>query len=91
MDPRSNQIVWEYKDSPINNFFSGYISGARRLANGNTLITEGQSGRMFQVTPEKEVVWEYVNPYFEPDFEGVLTNNVFRATHYLREEVRRLD
>lgn len=87
VDPKTNEIVWEYKDAPITNFFSGYISGARRLPNGNTLITEGQSGRMFQVTPEKEVVWEYVNPHFEPDAEGALTNNVFRATHYLREDV----
>ena len=47
------------------NFHSNIISGARRLPNGNTLITEGFFGRMFQVTPEGEVVWEYINPEFD--------------------------
>ena len=34
-----------------------------RLPNGNTLSAEGFFGRMFQVTPEGEAVWEYTNPY----------------------------
>jgi hypothetical protein len=34
-----------------------------RLPNGNTFIDEGQSGRLFQVTPDGDIVWEYVNPY----------------------------
>ncbi len=87
VDPTSNEIVWQYQDSPAYNFFSPYISGARRLANGNTLITEGMFGRMFQVAPDGEVVWEYVNPYFHADVEGQVVNRVFRATHYLPEEV----
>ena len=79
----------EYRDNPAYNFFSAYISGARRLPNGNTLITEGQFGRMFQVTPEGEVVWEYINPHFHiEDIERTrLVNRVFRATHYLKEEI----
>jgi hypothetical protein len=36
---------------------------AQRLPNGNTLITEGMHGRIFQVTPSGEVVWEYLTPY----------------------------
>jgi hypothetical protein len=63
VEPETNRIVWEYHDDPLYNFFSPYISGARRLPNGNTLITEGMFGRM-QVTPEREVVWEYVYPHF---------------------------
>jgi len=87
VDPQTKQIVWEYRDVPLYNFFSPYISGARRLPNGNTLITEGVFGRMFQVTPEKEVVWEFINPHFYPAPDGALTNAVFRATHYLAAEV----
>jgi hypothetical protein len=44
-------------------FYSFNISSARRLPNGNTLIDEGQAGRFFQVTPEGEIVWEYVSPF----------------------------
>jgi len=51
--------VWAYKDAPL--FFSPFISGAQRLANGNTLICSGAAGRVFEVTPEKEVVWDWRN------------------------------
>ena len=30
---------------------------------GNTLICEGSNGRIFEVTPAGEIVWEYVNPF----------------------------
>ncbi len=87
VDPKTNEVVWEYSDSPQYNFFSPYVSGARRLANGNTLVTEGMFGRMFQVAPEGEVVWEYIDPRFYPDTDGALTNGVFRATHYQSHEI----
>ena len=87
IDPNTNQTVWEYRDNPAYNFFSPYISGARRLGNGNTLITEGMFGRMFQVTPESEVVWEYINPHFYTDVENLVVNRVFRATHYMPGEI----
>ena len=89
VDPKTNDVVWEYRDAPAYNFFSYFISGARRLPNGNTLITEGFSGRMFQVTPDKEVVWEYINPHFHPDprADGATVNSVFRATHYQVHEI----
>ena len=54
-----------------------------RLANGNTLICEGQWGRLFEVTPDSEIVWDYVSPYFNgkdvPYAEG---NFVFRCYRY---------
>jgi hypothetical protein len=52
---------WYYLDK--GRFFSGFISGAQRLPNGNTLICQGADGRLFEVTPGKEIVWEYVNPH----------------------------
>ena len=87
VNPESGEIVWKYQDSPSGCFFSPYISGARRLPNGNTLITEGGFGRMFQVTPEGEVVWEYINPHFTESFSGYLSNSVFRAHHYMADEI----
>ena len=90
VDTSTNEIVWEYRDNPPFNFFSAYISGARRLPNGNTLITEGQPGRIFQVTPDGQVVWEYVNPHFAPNEQGFVVNSVFRSTHYLPEQAPQL-
>ena len=87
VDPSTNALVWEYHDKPVFNLFSPNISGARRLPNGNTLITEGRFGRIFQVTPSNEVVWEYVNPHFLTTSDGVTSNAVFRATHYTSEQL----
>ena len=90
VDPATNQIVWQYRDNPPFNFFSAYISGARRLPNGNTLVTEGHFGRIFQVTPEGSVVWEYINPHFAPNEQGYVVNSVFRATHYMPDAIAQL-
>jgi hypothetical protein len=59
---------WSYGDKESERFSSGFISGAQRLKNGNTLICSGADGRLFEVTPENEIVWEYVNPFFD---EGI--------------------
>lgn len=90
IDPDTKQIVWQYIDRPPYNFFSPFISGAQRLPDGNTLITEGQFGRMFQVTSSGEVVWEYINPHFLPGPLNALVNSVFRARHYLSQEISAL-
>lgn len=85
VDPVTKQIVWQYDASlshrAIWTFFSGFISSAQRLKNGNTLITEGQSGRIFQVTPKGEIVWEYVNPHYgySSKDDTYQTNYVYRA------------
>jgi hypothetical protein len=67
INPVTKQIVWQYsaEDSgaPGWAFRSTHISAARRLPNGNTFIDEGQSGRLFQVTRDGDIVWEHVNPY----------------------------
>jgi hypothetical protein len=88
VDPRTSAIVWEYTDPSLFEFFSPYISGAQRLANGNTLVCEGCHGRIFEVTRDREVVWEYVSPHFafEPGAPGV-NNWVFRALRYTVEEI----
>ncbi|MBS5522307.1 MAG: aryl-sulfate sulfotransferase [Clostridiales bacterium] len=72
IDPATYEVVWEYMKAVRNEkdvnemgaqqFFSPYISSAQRLPNGNTLIDEGADGQMIEVTPQKEIVWEFINP-----------------------------
>lgn len=89
VDPKTGAIVWAYRDSPLQNFFSPYIGGAQRLANGNTLVCEGCFGRIFEVTAGGQVVWEYISPhFFDVPLLGTV-NWVFRAFRYSREDVRR--
>ena len=91
IEPSSKNVVWEYRDAVAHSFFSALISNAQRLPNGNTLINEGLFGRLFEVTPEGDVVWEYVNPYFGPSTAPPKeqTNSVFRAYRYTAEEIAR--
>ena len=63
VNPVTNEIEWEYKADPPQSFYSSLISNARRLPNGNTLICEGMKGRIFEVTMDGEIVWEYINPF----------------------------
>jgi uncharacterized protein (UPF0248 family) len=62
LDPRSGEIVWEYKGVPPESFFSADRGSAQRLPNGNTLITDSAEGRVIEVTKDGEVVWEFYNP-----------------------------
>jgi hypothetical protein len=73
IDPVTLELVWSYV-AP--RFFSTNISGAQRLPNGNTLITEGAGGRMFEVTRDGAIVWEYMNPLFAGPRQS---NDVYRA------------
>jgi predicted Rdx family selenoprotein len=58
VDPTTKEIVWLYEDGE--QFHSSYTSSAQRLVNGNTLICEAAGKRVFEVTCEGEIVWEYV-------------------------------
>jgi hypothetical protein len=53
---------WSYTAPNKPDFFAKLISGAQRLPNGNTIICSGPDGKVFEVTPEKETVWTFVNP-----------------------------
>ena len=69
IDPTGNRLVWVYDDDHF--FFSRFTANCQRLPNGNTLIFEAMCKRLFEVTPEKEIVWEYI-----------LTENAQRVYRY---------
>jgi hypothetical protein len=87
IEPAACEIVWPYEETPPIAFFSPIISNAQRLSNGNTLINEGATGRLFEVTAEGEVVWEYINPYFCGPTARDQQNAVFRAYRYPLDRV----
>ncbi len=78
LDPNTNEVVWRYLAPTIVAFFSFMVSGAVRLPNGNTFITEGASGRLFEVTPSGRTVWEWITPWIVPSSFGP-TPITFRA------------
>lgn len=62
LDPVCKDIVWAYQASPLEDFFSKSRGSCQRLPNGNTLITESDRGRVFEITHSGSIVWEFYNP-----------------------------
>lgn len=89
IDPVAMKIVWQYTPSEAgflmpmdaNRFYSPFISGAQRLPNGNTLICEGSDGRVFEVTKDYEIVWEYINPYWGTMIPMNMVYRAYRAPY----------
>jgi outer membrane protein assembly factor BamB len=62
IDPVSEQVTWEYGSE----LFFAYVGGtAQPLPGKNILITSGNGGRTFEITPDGRIVWEWV-PSFNP-------------------------
>lgn len=64
LDRFSKRIVWEYKTDPPDAFFTEERGSIQRFPNGNTLITESDTGRVFEITSDGRIVWEWYNPHF---------------------------
>lgn len=78
--------AWRYTDSIKTKFYSQIISGAQMLSNGNVLICSGVQGRFFEVTANKQLVWQYRNPVnatsIQADGQVAGNNSVFRCSFY---------
>ena len=62
INPSSGKIVWSFGGGDEKQlFYSSTMSSCQRLPNENTFICEGTWGRLFEVNPSGELVWEYVN------------------------------
>jgi hypothetical protein len=61
-EPLTQQIEWAYLGTEENDFFSATLGACQRLPNGNTLITESEAGRAFEITHDQKIVWEFYNP-----------------------------
>ena len=85
--------IWIYTAENPLDFYSRAISGAQRLPNGNTLVCDGDHGEFFEVSPDTEIVWLYINPVIQTgplmqgdpipeDPNGGPMNPVFRILRY---------
>jgi len=81
LDPKTDEIVWQYKANPPSDFHSPHSGGCERQPNGNTVIVETALGRMFEVTPSCEIVWEYIYPNYIP-YHGRFSNEPWRVHRY---------
>ncbi len=64
-NPLTNAKVWEYTANPRESLRALMLGSAQRLSNGNTLVcaaTDDKGGQIFELTPDKKIVWSYVSP-----------------------------
>ncbi len=67
LDPIEEKIVWSYQAPEPSTFFTVARGSCQRLPNGNTLITDSNHGRAFEVTRAGEIVWDFLNPHLSSD------------------------
>ena len=85
VNPETSKIEWEYREDPAFDFNSFICSGAQRQPNGTTLICESLKGRIFEVTHDGEIVWEFHSPFYYDHAVFGNNNMVFRAYRYSSE------
>jgi outer membrane protein assembly factor BamB len=83
VNPVTMELVWSYENSPDSVFFTQNRGSQMKLANGNVLITESTGGRLFEVTLDGEIVWEFISP----DIIGGSIGVVNWAQRYTAEEL----
>jgi hypothetical protein len=54
--------LWRYTAAVPETMYSGGLSSAQRMPNGNVFICSGQQGRLIEVDREGTTQWEYVIP-----------------------------
>ncbi len=70
--PMGGEVRIAFQNSEETPFFSPKQGTVNVLENQNMLITETHTGRVFEVTPDGEVVWTYINAYDDNKIASVI-------------------
>ncbi len=58
-DVVKDKVAWTYT---ADGFFTRGTGAQQELPNGDILVTESERGRIFEVTRDGRIVWDYLNP-----------------------------
>jgi hypothetical protein len=90
IDPHTREVTWEYRGPASNPLFSRTSAGVEVLPNGNVFIVETNKGRVLEVTPGKEIVWEFHSPYRTGE-DDTLVASIFHMDRVEASLVKWLD
>ena len=81
----NGKVVWRVDNSDVDGRFSDPCGG-QRLPNGNTVIAsyaqrDPSKARLFEVTPDKKVVWEFFHPKAHAHGIHVISTNGKKLTN----------
>lgn len=68
INPSSNEVKTLYPVNSDQNFYTEAGGKHQKLNNGNRLITEARAGRVFEISPEGETVWEWIQQPFDEKY-----------------------
>ena len=85
--PYKGEVVWCFEEKKARHgmlFYSSSVSSCQKLPNANVLICEGNTGRIFEITEEGDLVWEYINnlPRIETSVIDSKHSKLFSAYRY---------
>jgi outer membrane protein assembly factor BamB len=82
--PSSDKMVWSFGGWLESYFYSSTMGSCQKLPNGNIFICESNRGRLFELSPDGVLVWEFVN--YLPSYETIPSKSgscpVFCAYRY---------
>lgn len=81
VDPRTDSVVWEYTTTPPQRFFSSGRGTTEAIPGGGVLTANSNSGEVFELDGQGEIVWAWINPH------GGESRGVVRAHRYPRARV----
>jgi hypothetical protein len=87
VDPLTSRIVWEYKATPPDTFYTESKGSVQRLPNGNTLLAESDRGRALEITSTGEAVWKFVCPHKVADGQRAAIVRMKRFPHEFIEAI----
>lgn len=73
---KDGKVVWDLQNSDVGGIIHD-ACGVQRLPNGHTVVTSygaKEGVKLFEVTPEKKVVWTYEGPHKAHHFQILTTN-----------------
>lgn len=82
------KLVWKVDEKDVPDNFSD-ACGGQRLPNGNTMISaygqkDGAKPKMFEITRDKKVVWQFYHPEFHVHELQILTTNGEKVSPMMR-------
>lgn len=92
-EPQSRIVLQSALDSSLQSylkpqdklgFYTNIMGKHQWLANGNLLILESMNGRVFEVTPDKQLVWQYNNVIANESLVGIMEGAERLAPKYDR-------
>jgi len=96
INPVTEEVVYEYRHEPYvfkvtSKFFSASWGSVQRLPNGNTFSLDCHKGRLFEVTPRGEIVWEYISPFQWNRGTAMVESGIYRAYRYGYDQAPQAD